>query len=108
MYGTVVSLPMPVTNLDTLSRDGLCLNHTNGKDNHVRLRTSSRTIGEDGSKPNPNPKPKKKKETKERNLEKGERKRENLQDSNSQTPKLTVPSAITQPTVPDGNLLQTT
>ena len=30
---------------------GLC----NGKDNRVRLTTSSRTIGEDGSKPNPNP-----------------------------------------------------
>ena len=33
----------------------LCLNHTNGKDNRVRLRTSSRTSGEDSSKPNPNP-----------------------------------------------------
>ena len=31
----------------------MCL--TNGKDNRVRLTTSSRTIGEDGSKPNPNP-----------------------------------------------------
>ena len=36
---------------------GLCLNRTNGKDNRVRLRTNSRTIGEDGSKPNPNPNP---------------------------------------------------
>ena len=68
---------MPVTNLDTLSHNGLCLSHTNGKDNHVRLRTSSWTIGEDGSKPNPNPNPntkpnsKKKKKLKERNLEKG-------------------------------------
>ena len=35
----------------------LCLNRTNGKDNRVRLRTSSRTIGEDGSKPNLNPNP---------------------------------------------------
>ena len=29
----------------------------NGKDSRVRLRTSSRTIGEDGSKPNLNPNP---------------------------------------------------
>ena len=37
-------------------RNGLvCLNRTNGKDSRVRLRTSSRTIGEDGSKPNLNP-----------------------------------------------------
>ena len=33
------------------------LNRTDGKDNHVRLRTSSRMIGEDGSKPNLNPNP---------------------------------------------------
>ena len=36
---------------------GLCLNRTNRKDNHIRLRTSSQTIGEDGSKPNLNPNP---------------------------------------------------
>ena len=35
----------------------LCLNRTNGKENRVRLRTSSRTIGEDSSKPNLNPNP---------------------------------------------------
>ena len=38
---------------------GLCLNDTNGKYNRIRLRTSSRTMGEDGLKPkanhNPNP-----------------------------------------------------
>ena len=43
---------------------GLCLNRTNGKDNCVRLRTSSRTIGEDGSNPNPNPNPNAKPNTK--------------------------------------------
>ena len=62
----------------------LCLNRTNGKDNGVRLRPSSRTIGEDGSKPkpnpNPNPKPNLEKESKERNLEKGGKK-DNLPDS---------------------------
>ena len=59
---------------------------SNGKDNGVRLRPRSRTIGEDGSKPNPNPnpnanpKPNLEKETKERNLEKrGEK--DNLPDS---------------------------
>ena len=71
-------------------------------------------IGEDSSKPNPNanpnpnaitnpntkPNPKKKKLRKE--------KLSNLPDSNSQIPKRTVPRTITQPTVPDGNLLQTT
>ena len=35
----------------------LCLNRTNGKENRVRLRTSSQTIGEDSSKPNLNPNP---------------------------------------------------
>ena len=42
---------------------------SNGKDNRVRLRTSSRTIGEDGSKPNPNrnPKPNTKPDPKKRN-----------------------------------------
>ena len=61
----------------------LCLNHTNGKDNGVRLRPSSGTIGEDGLKPKPNPnanpkpntKPNLEKETKERNLEKAKKKR---------------------------------
>ena len=33
----------------------LRLNRTNRKDNRIRLRTTSRTIGEDGSKPKPNP-----------------------------------------------------
>ena len=63
----------------------MCLDRTKGKDNRVRLRMSSRTIGEDGSKPNPNPnpnanpnpnpstKPNPKKETKEGNLEKGKK-----------------------------------
>ena len=36
---------------------GSCLNHTNGKDSHVRLRMSSRRIGEDGLKPKPNHNP---------------------------------------------------
>ena len=60
----------------------LCLNHTNGKDNSVRLRPSSGTIGEDGLKPKPNPntKPNLEKESKERNLEKGGKK-DNLPDS---------------------------
>ena len=35
----------------------LCLSRSDGKDSHVRLRTSSQTIGEDGLKPNPNPNP---------------------------------------------------
>ena len=33
---------------------GLCLNDTNGKYSRVRLRTSSRTMGEDGLKPKAN------------------------------------------------------
>ena len=41
--------------LGLCSDEGLCLSRTNEKDNRIRLRTSSRTIGEDGSKPNPNP-----------------------------------------------------
>ena len=51
----------------------LCLNCTNGKDNRVRLRTSSRTIGKDGLKPKPNqnpnanPKPKPNPNPKKRN-----------------------------------------
>ena len=49
----------------------LCLNRTNGKDNRVRLRTSSRTIGEDGLEPKPNPNANPKPNPKERNLEKG-------------------------------------
>ena len=62
---------------------GLYPNPTNvdGKDSRVILRTSSRTIGEDGLKPKPNPE----KETKERNLEKV--KEENLPDSNYKIPK---------------------
>ena len=61
------------------------LNRTDGKDNCVRLRTSSGMIGEDGSKPNPNTKPNpKKKETKERNLEKGK----NYQTDSTVTTKL--------------------
>ena len=36
------------------SDSGLCLTRTNEKDSRVRLRTSSRTIGEDGLKTNPN------------------------------------------------------
>ena len=45
------------------AQEGLCLSRTNEKNSRVRLRTSSRTIGENGLKPNlnhnPNPKPKK-------------------------------------------------
>ena len=52
------SAPSQVPTVHSQSGHGLCLNRTNGKDNRVRLRTSSRTIGEDGSKPNPNPNPK--------------------------------------------------
>ena len=75
---------------------GLCINHTNGKDSHVRLRTSSGMIAEDGLRPKPNynlkpelkpnTKPNPQKETKERSLEKGE-KRENLPGLNYKTPK---------------------
>ena len=82
-------------------------------------------IGADGSKPNhnpnpnpnakPNPNPKPNPNTKpnpkKRNSGKKLRKRgekKNLPDSNSQTPKLTVPRTITQPTVLPGNSLQTT
>ena len=74
---------------------GLCINHTNGKDSHVRLRTSSGMIAEDGLRPKPNynPKPELKpntkpnppKETKERSLEK-RKKRENLPGLNYKTP----------------------
>ena len=79
----------------------------------MRLRTSSRTIGEDGSKPNPNPNPSAnpkpnpntKPNPKKRNLQKGKKKK--LPDSNSQTSKLTVSRTITQPTVLPGNSLQT-
>ena len=83
-----------ITNLGQFitSLRGLCLNCTNEKDNHsVRLRTSSQTIGEEGSKPNLNPnpntntKPNPKKETKKRNLEKGGGKTRTLQ---IRTPKL--------------------
>ena len=71
---------------------GLYPNPTNvdGKDSRVRLRTSSRTIGED-LKPKPNPE----KETKERNLEKV--KKENLPGSNYKIPK-THRSACDNPT----------
>ena len=75
---------------------------TNRKDNHVRLRTSLWTIGEDGLKPNPKPKPNPKK----RNLEKGKEEKEKT--FWIRTPKLTVPRAITQPTVLNGNSLQIT
>ena len=101
----------------TAQHPGLCLNRTNRKGNRVRLRTSSRTIGEDDSKPNPNPNPNAnpnpntKSNLEKRNLGKKLRKRgkkENLPDSNSKTPKLTVLRTMTQPTVPDGNSLQMT
>ena len=75
-----------------------------------KTENSSQTIGEDGSKPNLNPNPNRnlritlsltlKRETKERNLEKGKKKETTFR---IQTPKLTVPHAITQPTVLNGN-----
>ena len=73
----------------------LCLNGTNGKDSRVRLRTSSRSIGEDCSKTNLTLiltltlSLTLRKETKKKKRK--EKKRENLLYSNSLTPKLTVP-----------------
>ena len=91
------------------------------KDNRVRLRTSSRTIGQDGLKPNLTLilsltlSLTLKKETKERNLEKGKTKIEPSGFELTKLPKAHVidafakfanaPRAITQPTVLDGNSL---
>ena len=70
----------PVRIVSTMSLQRLYLNRTNGKDNHIRLRTISRMIGEDSSKPNlnpnsnpinPKPNPNTKPNPKKRNLEKG-------------------------------------
>ena len=83
-------------------------NRSNWKDSRVRLRASSRTISEDALKPKPNhkPNPNPKKEVRKETLKKG-RKKENLPDSNYKLPKSTVPRATIQPTVPNGNSLET-
>ena len=64
-------------------------------------------ISEDGLKPKPNHNPNPKSNTKP-NTKKETLKKRTFQIQTTKFPKPTAPRATTQPTVPDGNLFQTT